>query len=152
MGSSAADSQLATARSQLRFQSAAFSSSLQTATQTILDQNNKTTEEKTKTKNTRKRGHFQSSDGVAQRKLSLEQPYFVPRWRGLKTKAGVYYGVQQARMTSNSTIVFQTALPTANTASTCKMTSTVQRLCPGSLPRIVSRSAASLNYKREGRK
>lgn len=35
MGSSAADSQLATARSQLRFQSAAFSSSLQTATQTI---------------------------------------------------------------------------------------------------------------------
>lgn len=46
MGSSAADSQLATARSQLRFQSAAFSSSLQTATQTILDQNNKTTGEK----------------------------------------------------------------------------------------------------------
>lgn len=35
MGSAAADSQLATARSQLRFQSAAFSSSLQTATQTI---------------------------------------------------------------------------------------------------------------------
>lgn len=32
MGSSAADSQLATARSQLRFQSAAFSSSQQTAT------------------------------------------------------------------------------------------------------------------------
>lgn len=31
MGSSAEDSQLATARSQLRFQSAAFSSSLQTA-------------------------------------------------------------------------------------------------------------------------
>jgi len=40
MGSSAADSQLATARSQLRFQSAAFSSRPQTATQTILDQNN----------------------------------------------------------------------------------------------------------------
>lgn len=53
MGSSAADSQLATARSQLRFQSAAFSSSLQTATQTILDQNNKTTGEKKK-KNIRK--------------------------------------------------------------------------------------------------
>ena len=48
MGSSAADSQLATARSQLRFQSAEFSSSLQTATQTILDQNNKTTREKKK--------------------------------------------------------------------------------------------------------
>lgn len=46
MGSSAADSQLATARSQLRFQSAAFSSSLQTATQTILDENNKTGEKK----------------------------------------------------------------------------------------------------------
>lgn len=46
MGSSAADSQLATARSQLRFQSAAFSSSLQTATQTILDQNKKTGEKK----------------------------------------------------------------------------------------------------------
>lgn len=45
MGSSAADSQLATARSQLRFQSAAFSSSLQTATQTILGQNNITTGE-----------------------------------------------------------------------------------------------------------
>lgn len=41
MGSSAADSQLATDGSQLRFQSAAFSSSLQTATQTILDPNNK---------------------------------------------------------------------------------------------------------------
>ena len=44
-GSCAADSQLAAARSQLRFQSAAFSSSLQTATQTILDQNNKTAQE-----------------------------------------------------------------------------------------------------------
>lgn len=48
-GSSAADSQLATARSQLRFQSAAFSSRLQTATQTILDQNNTTTGEKKQT-------------------------------------------------------------------------------------------------------
>lgn len=38
MSSSAVDSQLATARSQLRFQSAAFSSSLQIATQAILDQ------------------------------------------------------------------------------------------------------------------
>lgn len=37
------DSQLATARSQLRFQSAAFSSSLQTVEQTHLDQNNKAT-------------------------------------------------------------------------------------------------------------
>lgn len=53
MGSSAADSQLATARSQLRFQSAAFSSSLQTATQTILDQNNKKTPKKKQEK-----GHF----------------------------------------------------------------------------------------------
>lgn len=49
MGSSAADSQLATARSQLRFQSAAFSSSLQTATQTIWDQNKKPSREKKKT-------------------------------------------------------------------------------------------------------
>lgn len=47
MGSSAADSQLATARSQLRFQSAAFSSSLQVATQTISDQNNITKEKTT---------------------------------------------------------------------------------------------------------
>lgn len=50
MGSSAADSQLATARSQLRFQSAAFSSSLQTATQTILGQNNITTGEERRKK------------------------------------------------------------------------------------------------------
>lgn len=35
MGSSAADSQLAAAMSQLRFQSAAFSSSLQTATKPL---------------------------------------------------------------------------------------------------------------------
>lgn len=55
MGSSAADSQLATARSQLRFQSAAFSSSLQTATQTILDQNNKTTGERKNIKKTYKK-------------------------------------------------------------------------------------------------
>lgn len=41
MSSSAVDSQLATARSQLRFQSAAFSSSLQIATQAILDQKEK---------------------------------------------------------------------------------------------------------------
>lgn len=47
---------------------------------------------------TRKRGHFQSSDGIAQRKLSLEQPYFVPQWRGLKKRGG-YYGVQQAQTT-----------------------------------------------------
>lgn len=40
-GQLGSDSQLATARSQLRFQSAAFSSSLQTAEQTLLDQNNK---------------------------------------------------------------------------------------------------------------
>lgn len=53
MGSSAADSQLATARSQLRFQSAAFSSSLQTATQTILDQNKK----QLKRKNIKKKKH-----------------------------------------------------------------------------------------------
>lgn len=45
MGSSAADSQLATARSQFRFQSAAFSSSLQTAAQTFSDQNNITGEQ-----------------------------------------------------------------------------------------------------------
>lgn len=55
MGSSAADSQLSTARSQLRFQSAAFSSSLQTATQTILDQNNKTTRGKKTNKQTKKK-------------------------------------------------------------------------------------------------
>lgn len=114
MGSSAADSQLATARSQLRFQSAAFSSSLQTATQT----NNKTTEEKKINfkKHTRKRGHFQSSDGIAQRKLSLERPYFVPQWCGLK-KRGVIMG-SGGPENINSTIVFQTALPTANTPST----------------------------------
>lgn len=41
MSSSAVDSQLATARSQLRFQSATFSSSLQIATQAILDQKEK---------------------------------------------------------------------------------------------------------------
>lgn len=102
-GSSAADSQLATARSQLRFQSAAFSSSLQTAKQTTLDQNKKTTGEKknikkqkTNKKNNirekkKKKGHFQRFDGIAQRKLSLEQPYFVPHWCGLKIeKCGGY--------------------------------------------------------------
>ena len=55
MGSSAADSQLATDGSQLRFQSAAFSSSLQTATQTILNPNNKNKVERGKKKI---RGHF----------------------------------------------------------------------------------------------
>lgn len=100
-GSSAADSQLATARSQLRFQSAAFSSSLQTAKQTTLDQNKKTTGEKknnikkqTNNQHTRKKKtkrHFQRFDGIAQRKLSLEQPYFVPHWCGLKIeKCGGY--------------------------------------------------------------
>lgn len=82
MSSSAVDSQLATARSQLRFQSAAFSSSLQTATQAILDQHFfyiYITEEEIKKnmkKHTRKILNFKSSDGIAQGKLSLEQPYF----------------------------------------------------------------------------
>lgn len=120
MGSSAEDSQLATARSQLRFQSAAFSSSLQTATQTILDQNNITKKKKGEEKKNMKkhtRGNFfESSDGIAQRKLSLEQPYFVPQRCGLN-KRGLFWG-SAGPDSFNSKIVFQTALPTANTAST----------------------------------
>lgn len=121
MGSSAADSQLATARSQLRIQSAAFSSRLQTATQTTLDQNNKTGEKKkTKTqkhKNTRKKKlHFQSSDGIAQRKLSLEQPSFVPQWRCCKR--GGSYGVQQAQTISTAKQRFRQIYPQLTLFST----------------------------------
>lgn len=49
-GSSAADSQLAAAMSQLRFQSAAFSSSLQTATQPLWIKTT-TTKQRNKQKN-----------------------------------------------------------------------------------------------------
>lgn len=47
-------------------------------------------------KHTRKRGNFKSSDGIAQRKLSLEQPYFVPQRCGFKQE-GVIMGFSRAR-------------------------------------------------------
>lgn len=63
-GSSAADSQLAAAMSQLRFQSAAFSSSLQTATQPLWI---KTTTTTTKQRNKQKKqncGKTQEKGGL----------------------------------------------------------------------------------------
>lgn len=82
MGSSAADSQLATARSQLRFQSAAFSSSLQTAAQTFSDQNNITGEQNHiyMKKIYTIEENFETFDGIGGRKLSLEKPNHFPRW------------------------------------------------------------------------
>ena len=124
-GSSAADSQLATARSQLRFQSAAFSSSLQTASHhkpfgiktKIREQNKKKKEkrkkeikENMKTKREKKMDNFESSVGMAHRKLSLERPYSVPLWCSLKKTRG------SRREHWRHRIVPQTALPTANTA------------------------------------
>lgn len=116
MGSSAADSQLATARSQLRFQSAAFSSRLQTATQTILDKNNKTSGGKRKNK----KGHFQSSDGIALKESVTGATLLCSPVVWLKKKkegGGLSWG-SAGPDNFNSTIVFQTALPTANTAPT----------------------------------
>lgn len=136
MGSSAADSQLATARSQLRFQSAAFSSSLQTATQTILDENNKTGETKNPIKKyTRKRGHFQSSDGIAQRKRSLEQLCFVPQWRNVKRRGG-YYGVEQSQTTSTAQQCFRQLYPQLTLLPQEDDPNCVQQ-CPALLPYIV---------------
>lgn len=83
-GSSAADSQLAAAMSQLRFQSAAFSSSLQTATQPLWIKTTTNKQRNKQNKNVEKHerkedfsfflSFFQSSDGIAQRSLSVERP------------------------------------------------------------------------------
>lgn len=137
-GSSAADSQLAAAMSQSRFQSAAFSSSPQTATKPLWiktrkkrsnsrEENVKNTRKKKKKtqKNPKNRGTFpQSSDGVAQRKLSADR-HLPPRQRG-RQKTGRLRG-SAGPDKFDSTPVFQTALPTANTASTEEATRSASR-------------------------
>lgn len=88
MGSAAADSQLATDGSQLRFQSAAFSSSLQTATQTILDPNNKN-------KWREERRKYEDIFKVLTETVTGATLTLFPSGVAIKREKG-YYGVHQA--------------------------------------------------------
>lgn len=140
MGSSAADSQLAAAMSQLRFQSAAFSSSLQTATKPTLDQNNKNNWRWKKYRKIHKKRRVISVFFWWHcSEETVTGATFVPQQCGSKkTKKGRLWG-SAGPDKFNSTIAFQTALPTDLHCFHKKVTWTVQsclyipaHLVPGS--------------------